>query len=534
MKAYLISKMALATAALVVLGGAVDAHAQASVIRIHPGPGYINNRLSVAAMGDYDGDGLTEYGIATLPFNGSTASTLTIHDGATGVAVVSGFVDSYTSRIEHLVPLGDIDGDAISDFAVSNSDANGSRGRVAVRSGADLSLLYSYEGAASGDGLGQGLDDAGDVDGDGVDDIVAGEPYHDGPIDANMGRIWVYSGATGAVLHLIDGGPGGTSFGEVVAGVGDVNNDGFADFAAGARQAVGYAGRVRVFSGADGSILHEWIGDNPSQVFGTCIDGIGDANGDGYGEVVVGSFNYGITKVFSGADGSELYLYGSQGWGCRGIEDVSGDGVADFVTWVEQEPAYPSVSIYSGASGLLLATLVFQPESSTTVSDLSGVDTLGDVNKDRHIDLIVGLPEINATRVLSLFTPCSDVDGDGFAPEGGACGVPADCDDVRDYNFPGANEICDTLDNNCDGQVDEDADGDGYDPCGGDCDELDPLIHPYTVEIPGNAIDENCNGSLSCGTVPSPLGGSLNAATAASIGLSFLAFATLAIRRRRR
>ncbi|KAA3633289.1 MAG: T9SS C-terminal target domain-containing protein, partial [Bacteroidetes bacterium] len=83
-----------------------------------------------------------------------------------------------------------------------------------------------------------------------------------------------------------------------------------------------------------------------------------------------------------------------------------------------------------------------------------------------------------------------DLDGDGVSSCGG------DCDDYNASVYPGAPEICDGLDNDCDGSVpgDEvDNDGDGYLSCN-DCDDTDPALNPGAVEIIGNGIDDNCDG----------------------------------------
>lgn len=122
-----------------------------------------------------------------------------------------------------------------------------------------------------------------------------------------------------------------------------------------------------------------------------------------------------------------------------------------------------------------------------------------------------------------------DADGDGFGNSSimkKSCTKPdnyvsntTDCDDTNDQIYPGATEICDSKDNNCDGKVDEgfdlktyytDADGDGFgdeatsvEACeqpqntitiGGDCDDKNNLINPNAPDISGNSIDENCDG----------------------------------------
>ena len=97
---------------------------------------------------------------------------------------------------------------------------------------------------------------------------------------------------------------------------------------------------------------------------------------------------------------------------------------------------------------------------------------------------------------------CLDSDGDGFGdPEYGTdgCDDPTpDCNDGDHYVFPGADELCDGMDNDCDGVVpaDElDEDGDGISICGGDCDDTVSDSFPGAPEL-CDGIDNDCDGAL--------------------------------------
>ena len=101
--------------------------------------------------------------------------------------------------------------------------------------------------------------------------------------------------------------------------------------------------------------------------------------------------------------------------------------------------------------------------------------------------------------IKGLANTVNDFDGDGYAAEtaGGD-----DCDDADPLTYPGAEEVCDGDDNNCDGVVpggEADADGDGWLACGDDCDDDDAGVNPDVEESEeaGNCddgIDNDCDG----------------------------------------
>ena len=128
----------------------------------------------------------------------------------------------------------------------------------------------------------------------------------------------------------------------------------------------------------------------------------------------------------------------------------------------------------------------------------------------------------NDDGVMPRPTVC-DKDGDGhnaFGCNDNTDKVMDDCDDNNNTRFPGAPDVCNGIDDNCNGQVDEgnvcggnkpptDSDGDG-DPDSTDCFPNDPSRHHGCVEVCGNGVDDNCSGSVDENCSSSSCGGNCN------------------------
>ncbi len=236
---------------------------------------------------------------------------------------------------------GDLDGDGIPDFLVG---APGTRaGKVRAFSGADGTSLLLWEGAVPGEGFGTAVASTGDQDGDGVREALVGIPGADpgGAIDAGLVRV--FSGGTGALLRTFEGEQPGEQFGSSVASAGRIDADDVEDWIAGAPTSdVGAlldAGRARIFSGATGGVLRVLEGGPEAGLFGSAVAGLPDVNGDVRAEVAVGSPGAGEggeVSVHSGGNGLLLLslpgLAGDLvGRALASAGDVDGDGIADLL-----------------------------------------------------------------------------------------------------------------------------------------------------------------------------------------------------------
>ena len=341
---------------------------------------------------------------------------------------------------------GDLNGDGIADLIIgSPHDAtNGSgAGKVTVVSGLDGSVLLTGFGGAPNAFAGAAVGAAGDLNNDGHADIIVGAP---GDYRATVpnGAAYVVSGFDGTLLHFFFDPTGRERFGNAVSGAGDVNGDGYEDVIVGAPRRANLSGAALVYSGRNGTQLHELLGEDFLDYMGIDVSGAGDVNGDGRSDLIVGG-NGGYAQVFSGADGSLAYTsrrgfpHEAYGVSVDGIGDVNDDGFSDLVIGSPGGGTTGKAYVLSGRRGDLLYLLQGDNVGEQFGADVCGA---GDLNGDGIPDVLVARPlaqaggtTVGAVRAFSMrsggplynwvggpdfewfgrVAGAGDLNGDGFA-----------------------------------------------------------------------------------------------------------------------
>ncbi len=239
-----------------------------------------------------------------------------------------------------VIGMGDVDGDGVDDLAVSapgfrepgvSGPWRGEAGAVFVFSGRTLEVVRALEDGFAG--FGAALANLGDVDGDGVADLAVGSPNWSGDgAPEGAGRVWVYSGADGSVISAMSGATEGEELGYALAAAGDVDGDGATDLIVGAPGggAEG-AGRAYIYSASGGVTLRVLEGTQAGERFGHSVSGGVDLPrlaeeefDDGIGEFIVGA----PANDLMGTDAGRAYIFDGASGEVRGV--LSGEQAGEW------------------------------------------------------------------------------------------------------------------------------------------------------------------------------------------------------------
>ncbi len=203
-------------------------------------------------------------------------------------------------------PIGDVDGDGVQDFvstAPTNSSISPNRGRVYVFSGASGAELWRKDGDGIGTWFGYAANGAGDVNSNGTHDVIVGAPF------GSVGRVHIFDGLEGTLIKTLNATAPGINFGYDVGGLGDYNGDGVMDIFVGAESfpnPATFTGRVFVYSSSDFSLITTIDGLTTGDHFGSSVEFIGDVNDDGRDDLLVGAYT-------AGAGTGQMYIYSWNG-----------------------------------------------------------------------------------------------------------------------------------------------------------------------------------------------------------------------------
>ncbi len=398
---------------------------------------------AVGTAGDVNGDGYSDV-IVGAPTDVYTSDKVgmayVFHGGGGGLSsslnpdwTATGIKGSFFGGA--VGTAGDVNDDGYDDVIVGAPAYKnpiiglGTQGAVFVFYGSSGGLAetpgWSLIGEQKDSGLGIAVGTAGDVNGDGFDDIIVGASGLGGMIHVFFGAS---DGLTTTRVFTTSSNQAGALFGYSVGTAGDVNNDGYDDILVGAPayniSGMLDAGAIFIFFGAAEGISTTYTtiyGDQSGARFGHAVSTAGDVNGDGYSDIIVGAPLYTRdTLVSAGAAfvylGSPTGVITTPNWQIYGVGtavqlgtavgavgDVNGDTYDDVIigapraTYGQKEEG--AAYVYLGKASGLNTNPIWRGEGNKAETMFGfSTSSAGDVDGDGNMDLIIGAPEFKTVE----------------------------------------------------------------------------------------------------------------------------------------
>ncbi len=328
---------------------------------------------------------------------------------------------------------------------------------------AALTLEWQNELNQAGARNGAAVASAGDVNGDGFSDVLVGVPQWDNGQN-NEGRARLFLGSAAMPLAVsVYSYPGPGDFGWSAKGAGDVNGDGYGDVIAG----MSVGGTVRLYSGSPTGLLATplWTRTLPGG-YGNCVTGAGDVNGDGFSDIIIGRNSPHEVEVFHGsATGPATTPSWTFSTGLQNSDisvasagDVNADGYSDVVIGARIHNGAAGIAyLFLGGPSGLGATPAWTsaPYDSPHIPGSNygqGVAGAGDVNGDGYSDVLVAAssaPQYDGHVYLYLGgpaglspTPSVIINGDpAYQTHGSVPGFGATLCGAGDLNGDGYDDV---------------------------------------------------------------------------------------------
>ena len=306
-------------------------------------------------------------GLLFLPLNFSSAQVNTDAIINAPPATTPGWTFTGEQATNYLgqswMPVGDVNGDRYDDLLVSaygyDTPTITNVGRAYLFygnfTGLDTTPDWVVDGEMTDAYFGASVAGTGDINGDGFDDVLVSSTGYDltEPATTNVGKVYLFLGSNGGLsatpTWTFTGSQAGQAVGTRVAGLGDVNGDGFDDIAIGSSGwdgEVADEGIVYVFYGSAAGLAEypDWTAESHQTLsnFGISLSSIGDVNGDGFNDLIVGAEKYdnGITD-----EGAAFAWYGSE----TGFGDTGDPANADWMA--ESNQSTRSFAYFLGSAG---------------------------------------------------------------------------------------------------------------------------------------------------------------------------------------